>query len=173
MINKKFMFRQDEFSNRSNVLFFDEEIGYLHEEGKTIDIGCGTGNSQPYFGNWTGLTFNKMEFDSAKQSFPNRDIVYGDAHNISFPNGIFDNFIFWDSLEHMVSPFIALIEAMRVCKPMAKGLIFMPGQNWLEHHDHIHVMNVPQMEQLFRKVGLRCVKSIRKKYPSNPEMYCE
>jgi ubiquinone/menaquinone biosynthesis C-methylase UbiE len=177
MINEKFMFRNDDFSNRSNVLFFDEEIGYLHEEGHTIDIGCGTGNSQPFFNgvgqSWTGLTFNKIEFECAKSEFPDRHIIYGDAHDIPLGNNIFDNFIFWDSLEHMVSPFIALSEAMRICKPMAKGLIFMPGQNWLEHHDHIHVMTVPQMEQLFRKVGLRCVKSIRKKYPNNPEMYCE
>jgi ubiquinone/menaquinone biosynthesis C-methylase UbiE len=173
MINKKFMFRNDDFSNRSNVLFFEEEIGYLDKAGKTIDVGCGTGNSQPYFENWIGLTFNRMEYEVTKQSFPNRDIIYGDAHNIPLENNTFDNFIFWDSLEHMVSPFIALSEAMRICKPMAKGLIFMPGQNWLEHHDHIHVMTVPQMEQLFKKVGLRCVKSIRKKYPNNPEMYCE
>lgn len=173
MINKKFLFRPDDYSNRSNVLFFEEEIDYLDLSGKTIDIGCGTGNSQAYFENWTGLTANSMEFEAAKKSFPNRDIVCGDAHNIPLENNIFDNFIFWDSLEHMVSPFIALTEAIRICKPMAKGLIFMPGQNWLEHHDHIHVMTVPQMEQLFRKVGLRCVKSIRKKYPNNPQMYCE
>lgn len=173
MIDKKFLFRNDDFSNRSNVLFFEEEIDYLDKTGKTIDIGCGTGNSQTYFENWTGLTFNQMEWEAAKQSNPERTIIFGDAHDIPLEDCLFDNFIFWDSLEHMVAPYIALSEAMRITRPMGKGLIFMPGQNWLEHHDHIHVMTVPQMEQLFRKVGLRCIKSIRKKYPDKPEIYCE
>jgi ubiquinone/menaquinone biosynthesis C-methylase UbiE len=171
MIDNKYLFLQDDFSDRKHVLFFKTFIGMINRGGHILDIGCGTGNSAIHWlGNWTGITVN---VDEIRHADPDLDIKLMDVHQLGFEDETFDSFMFWDSLEHCVSPYIALSEAKRVIKEGGMGLIFMPGQNWLDHHNHIHVMTVPQMSQLLRRVGLRILNIYELKYPENHDIYCE
>lgn len=172
-MKNKYLFRPDDFSNRQNVLFFEEAIQWLDcEKDLVLDLGCGTGNSYNYFKNWFGVTGNKQEIKCAPAHI--QILMYHlDMHDLfQLPDNRFDAFIMWDSLEHCVSPFIALDEAKSKLKEGGKGIIFMPGQNWLNHHDHIHVMTVPQMKQLLKQIGLELIRVNEKNY-ENKNIYCE
>lgn len=173
MINPKYKFLQDDFSNRDEVLFMDKYIKELQpQKGHLLDIGCGTGTSSKLWrGEWTGVTGNTEEVKVGAQK--NLDISLRDAHDLGFDDKVFDCFMMWDSLEHFVAPFIALSEAKRVLVNGGQGLIFMPGQNWLDHHNHIHVMTMPQMYQLFKRVGLKILNAWGLVYPHDPTLWCE
>lgn len=154
----KFPLLDNTFSDRrGEILFFNEHKDFLKDR-TIIDIGCGTGNMADYYKDYVGLTNNINESTAGKKR--GRKMIWGDAHELndviraSQYNKIkFDGFIMWDSLEHFVSPYIALCEARDLMPEGGRGLIFMPGQNWLSCRDHIHVMTVPQMEHLLNKVG--------------------
>ena len=94
-------------------------------------------------------------------------------HDIPFIDEKFDGFIMWDSLEHCQSAYIALCEARRILKEGGKGIIFMPGQNWLNCHCHITCYTIPQMQQLFRQSGLCCVEIHEKTYQDDSQKECE
>jgi ubiquinone/menaquinone biosynthesis C-methylase UbiE len=174
MINQKYQFLQDDYSNREDVLFMPEYIKKLQpQRGHLLDIGCGTGTSAKLWqGKWTGITGNLDEVrEGTKKGL---DILRRDAHNLSgIEDKIFDCFMMWDSLEHFVAPFIALSEAKRVLVNGGQGLIFMPGQNWLSHHNHIHVMTMPQMYQLLNRVGFKVLNAWSLFYPDNPDLWCD
>ena len=141
--------------------------------GSILDIGCGTGNLQSHIRpcvRYTGVTSNELE--AAEGIKRGRDIRHLDAHDLSKISGSYNWFVMWDSLEHFYSPFIALLEAKKKIKTYGQGLIFMPGQNWLGCHDHIHTMTVPQMFHLFKRTGFKLIRCDERKY-DNPNTYCE
>jgi len=157
------------YSDRREVLFFKDH--YLYLTGKVLDIGCGTGNAADFYNDYTGITLNRQEIDTGVTR--GRNIKYMDAENLSLDTSTFDGFIMWDSLEHFLSPYRALCEARRVLKPNGRGLIFMPGQNWVNCHEHLHVMTVPQMEQLLKRTFFRIASVYEKTYPNDPDKFCE
>lgn len=171
MLNK-YLHRPDDFSDRKDVLFFEEAIKWLDTEyDRVIDLGCGTGNSSTHFKIWNGVTGNLAEMKASPVALKMFHLDMHDLKPLINPYK-WDAFIMWDSLEHCVSPFIALDQAKQIIRNGGKGIIFMPGQNWLDHHDHIHCMTVPQMRHLLNRVGLKLISVIEKKY-DNPSQYCE
>lgn len=172
-IDKYWNSNRDDYSDRPKILFQEEHIDYLKDCKRIIDLGCGTGqlvkklkaNHNVVY----GLTYNTLEVENALTS----GLAYGDMHNIPFPNGFFDGFVMWDTLEHCQSAYIALCEAKRVLIDGGKGLIFMPGQNWLDCHCHICCYTVPQMKQLFKQSGFRLENVYEKKYPNMPNVECD
>jgi ubiquinone/menaquinone biosynthesis C-methylase UbiE len=154
------------YSDRKEVLFFKDHYKYL--SGAVLDIGCGTGNAGNFYDNYIGITLNHKEIENRLH-----DVRYMNAENLEFPDNTFDGFIMWDSLEHFLSPYVALMEAQRVLKEGGKGLIFMPGQNWLDCHEHLHVMTIPQMQQLLKRTFFELIEVIPKTYPDNPDRFCE
>lgn len=168
-MKKEYLFLQDDYSDRPDVLFFEEYICIFDKKADILDIGCGTGRSSNFFNNWTGITVNKEEFQTGFNA--GRDIYLCDAHDLSifYHQIFFDGIIMWDSLEHFVSPFIALSEALKVTKEGGKLLIFMPGENWIVHHNHIHVMTIQQMIHILTRTGWVIEKVFQKEYP-DPRM---
>ena len=178
--SKYWDYKRDDYSNRPNILFQDEYLPWLLMDtdnikvDSVIDLGCGTGNLVCSLVNMgfdaIGITYNPEEVQCAElRELP---VLLGDMHELPFDDDTFDAAVMWDSLEHCVSPYIALCEMKRVLKDYGKGLIFMPGMNWLNCHNHIMTYSVEQMKQLFRQAGLRYVVNV-KKYPDNPNKYCE
>lgn len=157
----------NDFSDRREVLFFKDY--YNRIKGKILDIGCGTGNASEWYDDYTGITTNPDEV--AEGIRRNRNIVLCDAHqlNMVFRPSIFNGFIMWDTLEHFYSPYIALLEAKQVLKEGGKGLIFMPGQNWLTCHDHIHTMTKPQMLHLFNRTNFKVLEANLHNYPDGSD----
>lgn len=164
---------RDDYSDRPNILFQDEHLGYLMDCKKIIDLGCGTGQlvkklNEKGYEAW-GLTYNLKEFENKLH----KNVEYGNMQFTLASDEEFDGFVMWDSLEHCESAYIALCEAERIIRYNGKGLIFMPGQNWLNCHCHICCYTVPQMEQLFRQSGLRLVNVWEKLYPHDKTIKCE
>lgn len=163
-MKKEYMFLEDDYSDRPNVLFFEEHIHIFKKQDSILDIGCGIGNSSRFFPNWTGITVNKSEYAEGKRL--NRNVHLCDVHDLSQLYGnLFDGIIMWDSLEHFVSPYIALSEARKITnKNSGQLLIFMPGENWMWHHNHIHVMYTQQVIHILARTGW-CLQNIYiKKY---------
>lgn len=159
--------KNDEYSDRQEVLFFDEHVNFLNQCGKVLDLGCGTGNASKHilakYIKYVGITHNQLEVDEAKKR--GIDVRYGDMHNLSFLKGsMFDGAIMWDSLEHCVAPFIALKEAKKYLTYDGKLLIFMPGRNWINEASHLHVMYPDQMMDILYKAGFYA-NCIIKHYP--------
>jgi SAM-dependent methyltransferase len=155
---------------RGEILFFKDHFSWLLDTRCVLDIGCGTGNMADWFRNYIGITSNPQEVEVGKAR--GRDIRLCDAHDLSGLTDIgIDGFIMWDSLEHFVSPYTALKEIYKILPHGGKGLIFMPGQNWLDCKDHIHVMTVPQMNHLLNKVGFDRV--VHEKTYEDKNIYCE
>jgi ubiquinone/menaquinone biosynthesis C-methylase UbiE len=179
MYSKYWDSSRDDFSDRPSILFQDEHLNYLDDCYNIIDLGCGNGTLVQKLitqgKNAKGLTYNALEVDDAwnKRQLGKDDIYLGDMQNIPFEDDRFDAFVMWDSLEHCPSAYIALCEAKRVLKDYGKGLIFMPGQNWLDCHCHICCYTVPQMIQLCKQAGLVISSIFEKKYPDNPNKECE
>jgi ubiquinone/menaquinone biosynthesis C-methylase UbiE len=125
---------------------------WIKDARRIIDLGCGTGRMVQRFlaegRDAIGITYQESELG--------HDHVYlGDMHSLPFTNEGFDAFVMWDSLEHCIAPLIALAEARRVLRPRGRGIIFMPGEQWIEKEYHIHVMNPRQMRHLIGLAGLR------------------
>ncbi len=150
---------------RGEILFFKDHKEYLNPCKHIIDIGCGTGNMADYFPQkYTGITTNPEEVKAGISR--GRDIVLCDAHGEKLKEiakGC-DGFIMWDSLEHFTAPYLALKNIFDILPEDGRGLIFMPGQNWLDCRDHIHTMTVPQMMHILNKVNFTSVVH-EKKYP--------
>lgn len=165
---------RDDYSNRPSILFQAEHLPFITDHcKKVIDLGCGNGVLVKKLNeigiDAHGITYNQMEVDNRLHT----KVVYGDMQDTFIESNQFDGFIMWDSLEHCPSAYIALCEAKRMLKTMGRGLIFMPGQNWLNCHCHICCYTVPQMEQLFRQAGLKLNNVYEKKYPDKPDVECE
>ena len=172
-LNRHWDSSRDDYSSRTSIMFQREHLKYLNDCKSIIDLGCGNGQLvrrlRKAGKEAHGFTYNTDEVRSAVTKYA----YYGDMHDIPSDDDVFEAFIMWDSLEHCQSAYIALCEAKRVIRDNGKGLIFMPGQNWLDCHCHICCYTVPQMKQLFKQAGLKLINVYEKKYPMNPTKYCE
>ena len=170
MYTKYWSSDRDEFSDRTHPDFLEEYIPYISDHCNTIiDLGCGTGHLVKRLSDkglvCDGITYNKNEVEESVH----KRVIYADMHKIPYKDYCFDGFVMWDSLEHCTSPYVALCEAKRVLKKFGRGLIFMPGQNWLDCKYHICCYTVPQMIQLLKQAGLKCVTCYVKAYRNEPD----
>ena len=174
MFNRYWDATRDEFSDRTNVAFLDEYLPYISKHcNNIVDLGCGTGRLVKRLNdeglNCLGITYNQDEVSSRLHE----KVHHGDMQDLYIDSGTKDGFIMWDSLEHCQSAYVALCEAKRILKDFGRGLIFMPGQNWLDCKYHICCYTVPQMIQLLKQAGLKCVTCYIKAYANEPSKYCE
>jgi len=145
----------DEYSNRDNWAWPElQPWHWIKDCHRTADLGCGTGQMTRKLiaegHDCVGITYQQSELGD-----PN--VHPGDMHDLPFANAEFDAIVIWDSLEHCISPFIALAEARRVTKLGGRGLIFMPGEMWIGCPYHLFVLNIKQMVQLLTLTGWRLV----------------
>lgn len=173
-MHKHWDYTRDDYSNRPEILFQDEFMDFIKAHKQILDIGSGTGQLVQKLNTTSertayGITYNPLEVKNKIHD----NILLADMHNLPFRNESFDLFIMWDSLEHAQSAYIALCEAKRVLKINGHGLIFMPGQNWLDCSCHICVYTVAQMKQLFKQSGLKLIDVYEKTYPNDETISCE
>ena len=144
---------RDHKSDREAWAFPDAQPWSWIKDAKTVvDLGCGTGRMVQKMlaegRDCVGVTYQEGELG-------HDHVFLGDMHDLNFADATFDAFLMWDSLEHCVAPLIALAEARRVLRPRGRGIIFMPGETWIEKDYHIHVMSPRQMKHLIVLAGLR------------------
>ena len=155
---------KEEFSDRdpNTLVGWPENYSYIADCSKIIDIGCGIGNVVEWLNNRghnsVGLTCQQKEVDKAQSL--SRDVLIADMHTLPFFKAEFDAFIMWDSLEHSIAPLVALMEARRITRNGGKGMLFIPGQNWIDYGPHIIVPTQAQMKHLLKLAGMRLIEVV-------------
>lgn len=126
---------------------------------KLLDIGCGDGQLlrvlSERFPNLTlsGLTASEEERAACGSTY---DVRVGDMHQLPWDDTSFDIVTARHSLEHSISPLIALFEINRVLKLGGKAYIVVPAPSseWvLKWPDHFSVLPKPMWEKLFFDAG--------------------
>jgi ubiquinone/menaquinone biosynthesis C-methylase UbiE len=160
---------KEEYSDRNpdSLVGWPENYPYISDCHKVLDIGCGIGNVVEWLNkrghDAYGITCQTAERTQAIVR-GRSTIFHCDMHDIKFLNhgrdNEFDAFTMWDSLEHSIAPLIALMEARRVTRNGGKGMLFIPGQNWIDYTPHIIVPTMAQMRHLLKQAGLKLVDMI-------------
>lgn len=106
----------------------------LHDGARVLDLGCGDGYGfsvlKTRFGekvNVVGLTINRAEMKAVRRQ--GLRAKRGDMHAMPFANNQFDFIFCQDTLEHSISPYIAVSEVNRVLKIGAKAVISIPSDH--------------------------------------------
>lgn len=165
---------RDEYSDRPGVLFLPDHLPWLKDCRRIIDLGCGVGNLVKRLRDEgreaEGVTYQAREVETGRQKH-GIELTLADMHDLPFPDGSFDGMVMWDSLEHCVSPYVALCEAKRVIRPGGRGLIFVPGPDWQDCKYHLLVPTRLQMVHLLKQAGWKLEQLVDKSTPAQPGMY--
>ena len=132
-----------------------------------LDLGCGNGYGltvlrQKYqlAGEIMGLTINRKERKAARSR--SLKVMRGDMHAMPFRSRRFGFIFTQDTLEHSISPYIALTEVNRVLKPGGLALLSIPVDT--DQFDAWYHFWTPTSEQLTafaRKCGFEIVNMQR------------
>lgn len=145
----KYYIKQTKIDKQTNLREIHQYFHMMKLYGNNvIDIGCGNqDNLKIFFGEnikYTGLDINATR----------PDIIKADMHEIPEPDGKYTDALFINSLEHSISPFIALCEANRILCDKGKVHIFLPvGFGHDIDFEHIIVPTQVQIITLFHKTG--------------------
>jgi len=165
---------KEEFSDRDpdTLVGWPENYPFIADCHSILDIGCGIGNVVEWLNKCGheayGVTCQQSEQEHAYKL--KRPVYRCDMHDLSWGYYLgseklshtsrFDAFTMWDSLEHSIAPLAALMEAKRVTRNGGKGMIFIPGQNWVDYFTHIIVPTQAQMKHLLKQAGLKLVEIV-------------
>jgi len=164
---------RDEYSDRPGILYINDYLPWLAGCEKIVDLGCGVGNLVKRLLDQgkqaVGVTYQSREAEAARKKH-GIELVVADMHCLPFKDDSFDGMIMWDSLEHCVSPYIALCEARRVIRPGGRGMIFIPGQDWQDCRYHLIVPTQKQMAHLLKQSGWKLARMVDLSTKLKPEM---
>lgn len=164
MFNNYWPADKEEFSDRDpdTLVGWPENYPFIADCHAILDIGCGIGNVVEWLNKRShyavGVTCQNKEATHGMQR--GRYTVRCDMHELVFMQNTFDAFTMWDSLEHSIAPLAALMEAKRVTRNGGKGMIFIPGQNWVDYFTHIIVPTQSQMKHLLKLAGMRLIEVV-------------
>lgn len=136
-------------------------LNILKDCKSVVDLGCGVGRALKILkenGKMVrGITRNNNEVKDgrAKYGLTNDELIAGDLHDTPYPDNFFDGAIMWESLEHALSPIIALWECNRILKPGGRLLLFLPNKVYVDAGDHVLNLNVPQVKALLTKTSFK------------------
>jgi SAM-dependent methyltransferase len=175
MINELFNFYQTAgYSHKTHYRYFKLFKDYLPESGKILDLGCADGKLL--------LILRKLGFEAVgldiAQSFVDRAQLYsgcnvfcGTAENmVMFKEGEFDCIICTEVLEHVTSPYRALLEMNRILKLNGTAIISSPNAHHIVRimrplhfvkgeliNKHINCFDLTQWKILFSMSGFEIV----------------
>ncbi len=99
----------------------------IQNEGKILDLGCGTGDLSLVFSphNYIGVDFSRDYLEFARKKYK-RNFILMDAANLLFDDNYFDLVFVSGLLHHLPNEILqrVLEEVKRVIKPTGKVLIF-------------------------------------------------
>lgn len=147
-----------------------------------LDVGCG-GNIQ--FKS-TLLPRADINCDIRKPLRKIPNFIKCDAHHLPFVSNSFERVYLYDVLEHLESPFRTLKEAFRVLEYDGTLELGTPNTSWIlriaraakrgfysPDPDHIAVWGLPELKNLFAKVGFKQIDIEYVTYSDNPHKLIE
>lgn len=117
-------------------------------EGKTLDVGCGTGVSTDFFSCCIGLDPSEGLLEIAKKKYPNIEFMQGFAEHLKFSDKEFDNAISVTAAQNFSDMDSAVSEMLRVAKNIVVITI---------------LKNSPKKERLEALIGEKAQKHEHKK----------
>ncbi len=122
---------------------------FLKKGASLLDLGCGP-RDQAAPAAHMGLNYVGIDFTSSKAD------CLADAHAIPFRDHTFDAVLAYAVLEHLYSPFIALMELARVLRP--GGVFFGTVSQGEPFHDSFFHHTVLGVAAVFRPAGFRLLR---------------
>ncbi len=102
--------------------------------GNILEVGCGDGHLSNYIHikgrSIVSLDINDLKLSKAKQTYPNLNLIQGDAQNLPFSDNSFDIIISIENFEHLPDVNQHLFEVKRVLKSNGIFLIKTPNKIW-------------------------------------------
>lgn len=99
------------------------------QDGKLLDIACGTGYLLNFLEGGTGIDLNPKLINEAKSNYPNNKFFVSDCTNIILPDNSFDTIVMCMIIEHLKNPDKTLLEAKRLLKGSGNLIIVTPRKN--------------------------------------------
>ena len=131
---------------RKNALKIKEWV----RPGRTLDIGAGDGLITSLLGA-VGIDDNKVAVNLARERKAN--VVYGDAYNLPFDVGEFDNVIMADVIEHLKHPEKALEEINRVLNDNGHLYIITPPKGGKMDKYHYREYSPEELIDFMKEMG--------------------
>ncbi len=124
----------DRFSNSYGKYVHIQELNVLKKYlsknniNKNLDLACGTGRFLDFAKYGTDLSTEMIKVSKLK--FPNKRITQGDAEELNFEDGCFENIFSFHLLMHLDLETLKKIqeEASRVCKPNGYFIFDIPSE---------------------------------------------
>lgn len=139
-------------------------LPYLSPEDRILDIGCGSGGlvrqlrERGY--DATGITYCESEVDvwGAERPDDRNAILLADAHDLPFDDNSFMLVTAFHSLEHLLSPIVAVREISRVLQGEGRFVYEVPvGVDGIEEDppnpEHVSILLPKQWQCLVRRAG--------------------
>jgi ubiquinone/menaquinone biosynthesis C-methylase UbiE len=150
-----------------------------HRNKRLLDLGCGMGHTSARLSSLVhvvGLDFSKEALKVARDEVGSV-FVRGDAQALPFQDNAFDYVIAKDLLEHVPDDVGVLREILRVCKPQARLIMYLPcdlggfnlsaeslvkkltGYTIDPDVGHLRRYTVGSARQLLQTNGFQCLKT--------------
>jgi len=164
-INKTFP-GTDEELRKADVNFASTFLDFKNK--KILDVGCENGVILKHLKETFDCEINGVTLGNILEENKNF-IKSADMHELPFDDESFDIILTMHTLEHAISPYIALAEINRVLKTGGKIIVIMPeeGDVWTSVKQHYSTLTFRQLFNLLNKTGFIPIKNFRKEYEIN------
>lgn len=144
------------------LMTFGHYLSHVPKDVSFLDVGCNGGwllNELKNSGYMNGQGISISKDDVKKCTERNVKVTLMDMNRITFPDNAFD--VVWarHSLEHSITPLVALNHFKRIVKKEGLIVLVLPAYNEisLNARSHVFVLNEKQWEKLFRLLNLRLI----------------
>lgn len=118
------------------------------DERSFLDVGCGSkAELSDKLGCWNGIDLMEPE-----KPFEGNYVV-GDCHKLPYRKESFDTIFISHTLEHLLSPLIALDEARRVLKKDGDLIVGVPKDPYFMGPDHNYILTTKGWIHLLSQAG--------------------
>ncbi len=109
-------------------------LGPIHSSVRVLDVGCGSGDSLSFYLKCGASTFGvEINPQACEEGRKNGHRMFcGELSEAGFEVDFFDIILFHQSLEHVFSPRLTLLEVWRILKRGGKVWISVPNHNGIQ-----------------------------------------
>lgn len=119
-----------DFDDFHNMLFSPIE----KYNGNILEVGSGEGRLSNFIHNKgrsiVSIDINGIRLIKSKQTYPNLNLIRGDAQDLPFPDNFFEVVVSIENFEHLPDVNRHLSEVKRILKPSGVFLIKTPNKIW-------------------------------------------